>query len=204
MLEQLFGSKTRVKLLGLFLHNPQQHYYLRQLARELKAQLNSVRREIKNLESLGIIMLVKHLDDELEQDSTGKKKKPRKGLEKFYIINSNFVLYQELRTLFIKAQFLLEKRFIEMIKKTGKFKFFILTGYFVGMDGFSTDMLLVGSIKRKKLASMIKKFEKELNHEINYTLMSQSEFKYRKDITDRFLYNILENKKIVVVNDFKE
>ena len=56
MLEQLFGSKTRVKLLQLFLNNPKKDYYLRQLAREIKGQLNSVRREVNNLEKIGIIV----------------------------------------------------------------------------------------------------------------------------------------------------
>ena len=63
MLEQLFGSKTRVRILRLFLNNPSQPYYLRELTRKLKSQLNSVRREINNLGKMGIIKSVKPAED---------------------------------------------------------------------------------------------------------------------------------------------
>jgi len=208
MLEQLFGSKARVKLLKLFFSNPEKYYFLRQLARDLKLQLNSVRREIENLENLGIIMQVDYSAPkagQTEKTPPDKEKTllpddQKKILKKFYIINADFVLYQELRTLFIKSQFLLERKFIERVQEIGKLRYFALTGYFVGNDGMTTDILAVGSINRQKLAVMIKQFEKEINHEINYTVMNYQEFKYRKDITDRFLYNILENKKIIIIN----
>ena len=95
---------------------------------------------------------------------------------------------------------MVEKDFVRQIERMAKVKLFVLTGIFVGMDSFSTDMLLVGSINHKKLAGIVKGFQKELSHEINYTVMSLQEFKYRQDITDRFLYDILEGKKIVIVD----
>jgi len=75
-----------------------------------------------------------------------------------------------------------------------------LTGIFVGIEGFVTDLLLVGAVNRKKLAKIVREFEKELNHSINYTVMSSPEYKYRQDITDRFLYDILEGRKIVIID----
>jgi len=67
-----------------------------------------------------------------------------------------------------------------------------------------TDILIVGRLNRKKLRNLIRRFEKELNREINYTLMSFAEFKYRKDITDKFLYHVLENKRVEVINEIEE
>ena len=195
MLEQLFGSKTRVKLLQLFLNNPQQPFYLRELARELKSQLNSIRREVANLEQIGIIKSAQTA--EAEQKPTRFKKTAKK----FFLADSNFILYPELKALLLKAQLLLERDFVKQVERLGRVKLFILTGVFVGLEGMATDMLLVGSVNHQRVDRLVKQFQKELSHEINYTVMSLKEFKYRKDITDRFLYDILEGEKIVVLNE---
>jgi len=201
MLEHLFGSKTRVNLLQLFLNNPEQPYYLRELTRKLKTQLNSVRREVNNLEKLGIVKSVILERSEVEEIQEKKdKKKKLSGSRKYFLINLDFVLYPELKALFLKAQLMVERNFVRQIENMPKVRLFILTGIFVGMESFSTDMLLVGSVNHKKLASIVKSFQRELAREINYTVMSPQEFKYRHDITDRFLYDILEGKKIVIVD----
>ena len=191
MLEHLFGSKTRVQLLRLLLNNPQQPFYLRELTRQLETQLNSVRGELSNLGTLGIVTVV------AAPGQTNQKKSNKK----FYLVNTNFTLYPELKALILKAQLLLEQNFVQEIERSAKVKLFILTGTFVGMDQAPTDMLLVGSINRRRLAALIRRFEKELSHEINFTVMSLQEFKYRQDITDRFLYDILEAKKIVIIDE---
>lgn len=199
MLEQLFGSKTRVNLLRLFLNNPSQPYYLRELARKLKSQLNSIRREVSNLEKLGIIKSVQLVEPETE-NSKNKSKSKKPGSKKYFLTNVDFILYPELKALLLKAQLLLERNFVSKIEKMAKVKLFILTGVFVGIEGLTTDMLLVGTVNRKRLAKIAKDFEKELGRSVNYMVMSLQEFKYRQDITDRFLYDILEGKKIIIID----
>jgi len=200
MLEQLFGSKTRVNLLRVFLNNPSQPYYLRELARKLKTQLNSIRREVSNLEKLGIVKSVQLADFQTEGKATKNTKKIKKGSKKYFLTDTDFILYPELKALLLKAQLLLERNFVSKIEKMTKVKLFILSGIFVGLEGFITDILLVGTFDRKRLASIVHDFEKELGRNINYTLMSHQEFKYRQDITDRFLYDILENRKIIIID----
>src|SRR3982750_3094504 len=56
MVEQLFGSKTRVKLLQLFYSNPNRSFFVREITRKIDEQINSVRRELSNLLSIGIIV----------------------------------------------------------------------------------------------------------------------------------------------------
>ncbi|HLC89605.1 MAG TPA: hypothetical protein VJG65_01450 [Patescibacteria group bacterium] len=198
MLEQLFGSTTRVNLLRIFLNNPSQPYYLRELARKIKTQLNSVRREVENLEVIGIIKSVQLAEKNLGRKS--EKNQPKKNSKKYFLANTDFILYPELRALLLKAQLLLERTFVRKIEKMSQVKLFILTGIFVGLEGFATDILLVGTINRKKLSIIVKEFEKELNHQLNYTVMSLQEFKYRQDITDRFLYDILEGRKMIIID----
>lgn len=207
MLEQLFGSKTRVKVLRLFLNNPSQPYYLREIAREVKSQLNSVRREVNILEKLGIIKSAELTDEEISelQSNISKGKKTKKqGSKKYFMTNENFLLYPELKALMLKAQILLEQNFVHKIQAMPRIKLFILTGIFVGYENFPTDMLIVGQMDKVKLGQLVKKFEREIGRPVNYTFMTYPEFKYRQDITDRFMFDILEGSKIVIVDKLTE
>jgi len=187
--EQLFGSKTRVKLLRLFLIPGRPiHYFVREICRLTSEHLNSVRREIDNLEKLGLIIK--------EEDDAGAKQQ-----KVFYKVDKSFILYNELKALFMKSQLLLEKTLVTKLKDIANIQLLILTGAFTGNTEATTDLLIVGRIKTVKLSSLIKQFEKELGHEINYTLLSGSEFNYRRELTDMFLYNILENKKVVLIDN---
>jgi hypothetical protein len=103
----------------------------------------------------------------------------------------------------VKAQVLYERDFIEKINQAGNIKLLALTGYFVSDADASVDMLIVGRIRRDILAKHIAELEVELGREINYTVMENKEFKYRRDITDVFLFEILERKKLLVINDLE-
>ncbi|MCK4554082.1 hypothetical protein KAU19_03905 [Candidatus Parcubacteria bacterium] len=206
MLEQLFGSRARVKILKLFLLNPNEKFYIRELSRRLKLQLNSVRRELENLERFGILSFDFGIGEGLDnKNNKSSRKKSRyisniKQEKKYYQVNPDFILFEEIKLLIMKAQILYERDFIEKLEKIGKPKLLILTGIFVNKSSSTIDLLLVGRFNKNKLAKLIKELEYELGKEVNYALMDNKEFKYRKDVTDRFLYNILEGVKIVAID----
>lgn len=188
--EQLFGSKARVKILRLFLVSSEPiHYYLREICRITGEHLNSVRRELDNLEKLGLVIKEKASSSD-------------KGGKIFYKINKDFILYSELRTLFVKSQLLLEKSLIHGLEEVGNVQLLVLSGGFTGNEKAASDLLIVGRIKNHKLAKLIKKFEKELGRDINYTVLTSAEFNYRRELTDMFLYNILEGKKVILIDNF--
>jgi hypothetical protein len=199
MLDHLFGSKTRVGLLRLFFDNPDEAYFVRELTRVLDAQINSIRRELENLASLGIVQVIDHIEDhsvEIVEEVVPK------GLnkKKYYRLNKSFVLYSELSGLFSKSHLMLEKELLTELRQIGQVSFLALTGFFTGLTNTMTDMLVVGVVNKEYFAQLITKYEKKLGREINYTVMPLKEFQYRRDITDRFLYDILVNPKIVVVD----
>jgi len=209
MLEQLFGSKTRVRLLRLFLNNPKDAYFVRELTRRIGAQINAVRTELKKLQILELVIEVD--DPELEgfvidKDGASKKKKngsrrrPSTRQRKYFRLNTDSLIYPEMVALFTKARVLLEKSFVRKLATTGSISYLVLTGVFTGEEDAPTDMLIVGRIKREKLSRMIRLFEKEIGKEVNFTVMTIQEFRYRKDVTDRFLYSILESKKLTVID----
>ena len=205
MLEQLFGSRTRVKILNLFLLNPKEKFYIRQLSRKLKLQLNSVSRELENLEQFGILTSCFKNDEENKNIAINNSLKNKilitKPEKKYYGVNTNFILFEEIKALIIKSKILYERDFINKLEKIGNPKLLILTGIFVNKLNSPIDLLLIGKFNKIKLAKLIKDLESELGKEVNYALMDRKEFKYRKDITDIFLYNILESKKIIAIDN---
>jgi len=191
-IEQLFGSKTRARLLGLFLENPEQSFFVRELTRKIDAQLNSVRRELQNLIELGLVV-------ESVNQETGKSKALSER-KKFYLVNTNFLLFHDLRNLFRKIQILLKQSLVQEIQSRGDVDLLVFTGRFVDNQEVQTDILIVGAIDQKALQKIVSEFESELGYEINYTLMTKDEFNYRRQITDRFLFAILGGEKVVMVD----
>ncbi|HDQ22832.1 MAG TPA: hypothetical protein ENN28_02535 [Candidatus Uhrbacteria bacterium] len=189
MLEQLFGSQTRVKLLHIFLINSDERYFVRELTRDLESQINAVRRELQNLEEIGVIKEVE-----------GKEGNPKQN-RKFYQADTKFVLYSELKSILQKSQFLLEKKFAKALQKIGRVYYLALTGFFVGNKSLPIDMLIVGKLNKKKFEKLLKGFERNFRREINYTLLDKEEFDYRRSVADRFLYSILDSEKIVMIDE---
>lgn len=198
MLEHLFGSKTRIKLLRLFLNNPKKPYFVRELSRQLESQINSVRRELQNLEKIGIIEIVTLKDGPVGKDRIARKNK--KAQKKFFKANPEFILYGDLKGLLMKGQILLERKFVNKLKGIGNISYLALSGIFAGREDALTDILIVGRINRPKLRRLIKSFEKDIDREVRFTIFSVSEFEYRRNITDKFLYDMLDNKKIVLID----
>jgi len=194
MLEHLIGSKTRLKLLQLFFRSSGRSFYVREMARQLETQLNAVRREIANLEKLGIIRQVDASTAKIEEIGTERSK--------YYKLNTDFLLYPELQALLIKSQELEEQKLIEDIKrKGGKIKFLLLTGNFTSEPAALTDLLIVGQVKVVFIAKVIRDFEKLVGRPIRYTVMEEEEFRDRREIGDRFLYSVFESKNIVALDE---
>lgn len=194
MLEKLFGSKTRVLLLRLFLNNPDKYFFVRELARSLDTHLNSIRRELDNLEEIGILISIDKPEEETDE-STNRK---------YYRLNRAFSFVEDLRGLFIKAHMVMENTLAEKVAKLGDIDLFLLAGVFVGKEESPADILIVGTLPKMKVQKLIAKFEKEMSRSLNYALMTPSEFNYRRSVADKFLLNLLDNKNLILINRFKE
>lgn len=198
MLEQLFGSKTRIKLLHIFFHSPERPFYVRELARLAESQLNAVRRELSNLEKVGLIMPTV-VDSEEAQEGTGT------GRSKYYRLDAGCLLHSELKALLFKAQILYERELIEVLKtKAGKVKMLLFTGCFTDAKNAETDILLVGEVRPTLVSKLVADFEKKLSKSLRYTIMSEKELNDRREIGDKFLYSIFEAKHIMVVDEINK
>lgn len=202
MLSKLFGSHSRVKILKAFLFHPEERYYIRQLSRDLSLQVNSIRRELENLEDFGLLVSEsgKEVEEGVEKGSFSKSSADKQE-KKFFRVNKSFPLFEDIKNLIVKSQLLHKDDFTKDLLKAGSIKLLMLTGVFVNDFNSSTDVLIVGKVNKDKLLKIISDLEKELGREVNFTLLTAVEFKYRRDIADIFLYDILEKEKIVIIDE---
>jgi DNA-binding transcriptional regulator YhcF (GntR family) len=222
MLEKIFGSKARVKILKAFLMKPDEKFYIRQLARDLKLQVNSVRRELINLEDFGLLYSdtntksaslssdklnldkndnkgeLENSKDEVLQEKEVKTRSIRE--KKYYQLNKNFILFSEIKSLIVKSQILSGESFIKKLKMICDPKFILLGGMFLNNENAPTDVLIVADVEKEKLMKIIQDLEFELNREVNFTAMDEKEFRYRQEVADVFLHGVLNSKKIVLLD----
>lgn len=181
-LDQLFGSRTRAKILRLLLTNPEKSYFVREIARKIHEHMNSVRRELTILSSTDIVT------------SSGE------GQKKYYRANIDNSLFAELKALVFKGEVLEERRLLSQIEDSGRIYLLLLAGFFVNQENMPTDILIVGTIQRQKLERLMRTFQEHFDREIHYTVMTKQEFEYRHSLTDRFLYGILSGPSITVID----
>jgi hypothetical protein len=185
MLEDLIISRVRVKLLCLFFSNPTELYHVRGLVRKTSEEINAVRRELANLEKAGLL-----------------KKEPR-GNRLYYWLNSSYSLYQEMFALVTKETGL-GKEIIKNKNRLGKVAYVVFSSKFVRhlkRADDEVDILVVGSVVMAELAALIKKEEEKRGREINYTVMTNEEFDFRRKRRDPFLLGILNASKVMVIGD---
>ena len=190
MLSALFGSEARIKILNFFLLSLEQKYSPNQISREANLGAAVVRRELVNLVKLGILK-----KEKLEKSA---------GDKNLYYLETSFILCQELKALFVKAQILTSQKFINDLQKICQPKFLALSGLFVNNSKSPTDLFVVARVRRLEFLKLIKEFEHDLGKEINFTLMDESEFIYRREIMDIFLYNILEGNNIILIDQISK
>lgn len=177
--ERLFGSKTRAKLLNLFFENPEKSFYVREMTRVIDEQINSVRRELINLESIGIIKS-ETFDNKIYYSANAKHPFTR-PLSDIFSKKTSTVHGQEPKL----------SKWDEYIRPVKKYlKGLIVTNRLPGQEGI--DLLIIGDDKTKKLTRWAEVVEKKLGKPINYVIMSTDDFTYRKSVHDRFVQEILD------------
>lgn len=199
-IKKLFGSNTRVKLLNLFLKNSYQPYYVREITRLIDEQINSVRRELNNLEEIGLV------------------KKMDKDRKVYYQLDDSSDLIASLEMMFsdetaVKTES--QKPQIEMIDEDSDtlnwldeisgvksdLKTLVISGSFLDDLDAEVDMLLVGDNSKKQLSKWAQRLEKRLARDLRYIILSQRDFEYRLAAKDKFIIQLLKLQHKVVFDE---
>lgn len=189
LLEDLIISRVRVKMLTLFLSHPTTIYHVREIVRQVGEEINAVRRELAHLEKAGMLA-----------------KEPRAN-RLFYRVRREYPLYFELMELVGKTNGL-GWDIVKNKAKLGKIKYAMLSGRFLrGLPrkgGNDVDLLIVGSVVLPELANLVKSEEVKKERELNYTVMTEEEFAFRKRRRDPFVLDILSGSRTMLIGDEEE
>ena len=187
----LFGSKTRVKLLNLFFNSPDQKFYVREISRTIDEQVNSVRRELTNLESVGVV-----------KSSTEDRKI-------YYQANQRFKYYLPLRVIFagvkIGDDISVDKKTSDIDKWQSELSYIqnevellVLFGVLANDPKSNIDMLLVWDNYGHKLSEWASKIENKEGRELNYMILSMEDFYYRYTTQDTFIKGLFKSNHKVI------
>ncbi len=185
MLADLITSKTRVKLLNVFLSNPQDMLHVRECVRRTEEEINAVRRELIYLEKKGILT-----------------REPRAN-RVYYFFSKDYPFYYDLLKIGAKTVGLGDAILKNRIK-LGKVKYAMFSGGFVRRIKSApdnVDLIVIGTIVLPELAILVRNEEGRLGTEINYTAMTEEEFKFRKQRNDPFLIAILTGTRLMLIGD---
>ena len=188
MLEDLIISRVRVKILQLFFQNLGSMYHVREIVRRVDEEINAVRRELQHLEKAGLFS------------------KEHRANRLFYSLRKDYPLYFDLLNLIAKTS-ALGGGILKNKAKMGKIKFASISEKFIKnlpRSSSDVDLLVVGKVVIPELAQLVRQEEGKREKEINYTVMSEEEFEFRKKRKDPFILNILYSPKLMIVGDQEE
>lgn len=185
MLSDLITSKSRIKLLNVFLATPYEMYHVRECVRKTGDEINAVRRELFFLEKKNILV------------------KEQRANRVYYSLSKNYPFYFDLLEIGAKT-IGLGAEIIKNRAKLGKIKFAMFSGKFVRRTKEQPDaveFIIIGTVVLPELAILVRNEEMRLGTEINYTAMTEEEFKFRKKRNDPFIAGILASSRVMIIGD---
>lgn len=189
MLEELFVSKVRVKILSLFLSSPQDSlFHVREIVRRVAEEINAVRRELARMEKFGMVS------------------SEWRANRRLYRFRRDYLFYRELLSL-VARSWGIGGNLIKNKAKLGRIKFaFLATRFVKGISPSKddVDLLVVGNIVLPELQAIVSDEQAKREQEINYSFMDEAEFKFRVRRRDPFIIGVLVQPKIMLIGDEDE
>lgn len=188
-LGDIITSKVRVKILELFLSDLGEMYHVRGIVREVKEEINAVRRELDRFERVGFL-----------------RKEPR-GNRLYYWVRDDYLFFEDFLSVIAKTTGL-GGEITANRTKIGKINFVMFSGRFVRRRARrkedEIDILVVGDVVLPELAAIIRKEEARRSKEVNYTVMTKDEFDFRKKRRDPFLSSVLLGSRVMIIGNEEE
>jgi hypothetical protein len=182
VLSKLFGSEVKVKMIRLFLFNPETAFSVKDISERVKDPESKVRREITNFLKMDFI------------------KKRKIGKKQGFVMNHNFSYLYPLQNFLINTEPLHPREIIKKVGRLGSIKLIIIAGVFIQDPESRADILIVGdNVKRGNLEKVVKVLESEIGKELKYAYFTTEDFKYRMSMFDKLTRDILDypHKKIL-------
>ncbi len=189
MLKDILISEVRVKMLSLLLvESHGESLHVRDIVRKVGTEINAVRRELQRMTRIGLL-----------------KRRPR-GNKVYYDVNPQFTYYPELISL-VSKEAGLGGEIIKKSKELGKITYAVMSKALLRgrvATPMDVDLIVVGSVNADLLKEIILRAEADYKHEINYTVMGEEEFLFRKRRKENFIIQLLSQSRIVLIGDEEE
>ena len=184
MLEELFGSRARVRILKTFLLNHERDFYQREISTTTNLPIRAVQREMERLVRIGFI------------------EKQIRGNRKYYKCRRNFPIFDELKSIILKTVALgnILKDYLQ--KKKEKIKLAFIYGSFAkGEENITSDIdiFILGNITSKEVSTLLSPAKDSLKREINFVVYKEKEFLKNKG--NHFLKSVIYEPKIFLIGD---
>jgi hypothetical protein len=178
-------SRVRAKLIKIFLSHPQEMYYVRELTRASKEEINAVRRELARMIEKGMV------------------RNEKRGNRLYYQFRQSYPFYSELLAIVAKTTGL-GNSIISNKAKLGFIKYAFLSSKFVRgikKSPADVDLVIVGQVIMPQISLIVKDYEESTSLEVNYSCMTEEEFGYRLSRKDPFITVILSKPRVMIVGD---
>lgn len=188
MLEELFVSRVRVKILQLFLSSPSGLFHVREIVRRVSEEINAVRRELARMEKFGMVA------------------SEWRANRRLYRFRKDYTFYSELLGLVSKTVGL-GGNIVKDKQKLGKIKFAFLSVRFLEgrvSQAEDVDLLIVGQVVLPELQAIVANEQTKRETEINYSYMDVAEFQFRVRRRDPFILRVLTQPKIMLIGSEEE
>ena len=170
-----FTSRVRLKIMRLFFTQPKLEMHMREIARVVDEQINAVRRELLSMEKSEFLLSKTH------------------GIKKYFMLNPDFPLYNEFRSITMKS-YSLGYEIFKVRRKLGNVKFMVLSHTYLSgekSDANNIDLLIVGEPDLEALEKAVKAAQEEEGKEIFYSVLSEKDFDLRKKRKDSMVYSLM-------------
>jgi hypothetical protein len=199
ILEKLFGSAAKVKIIKLFLMNPEVAYDNSQTAERTKVSMGVVRKEISNLEKIGFIkprFYTKEVKRQKNRTIVTAKKRTNG-----WVLDQKFPYIEAMESFLTNVNPFKHRDIVEKISRAGKIQLLVISGVFIKYEDARLDLLVVGdNLRLGSLENIVKTIESEIGKEIRYAVFETSEFNYRLSMFDKLIRDTLDFPHEKIIN----
>lgn len=175
----IFGGEAKVKIMRLFIFNPDSVYESKTISERTKEKPSLVRKRLNELQKAGLI------------------KKRSRG----YVLDRSYPYLVALHNFLIDVGPITDKEIVKKLSGVGVIKLILISGIFLHDVEARVDLLVVGDhLKKGKLVNAISLIEAELGKEIRYASFETADFHYRFGMYDKLILDILESKNHKILN----
>ncbi len=201
ILGKLLGGISRVKVMRLFLLNPNQGFEIGDIVERSRLQPSTARRSITQLAGMDFVRRRSFIKETIDGRNGAAKRKRTQG----WFLNQEFPYLTELKTLLVEGEFFKREDLVKRFKPAGKIHLLIVSGIFIQNSESRLDVMIVGdNLRRAYIQKAISMLESELGKEVAYAVFDTADFKYRISMYDKLIRDVLDypHEQLLVAKDF--